>query len=166
MGGSGSNPNSEKDQPSALPSLTEEETAHPPSILIVEDSSADVLLIRHAIKTANLDAALYVVRDGEQAIRFFEDADGDDAAPCPGLVILDINLPRKQGGEVLEHMRNSRRCGNALVIAVSTSNSERDREDMAKLGANGYFPKPSDYASFMKLGEIVKELLRRPLEEL
>src|SRR5271154_3874252 len=158
MGGSGSNPNSEKDPPFPLPSPTEEPTAHPRSILIVEDNSADVFLIRRAIKVANLDA-VYVVRDGEQAIRFFDEADGDEAAPCPGLVILDINLPRKQGTEVLQHMRKSRRCGGALVIAVSTSNSERDREEMAKLGANAYFRKPSHYAEFMKLGDMVKELL-------
>ena len=118
-----------------------------------------MFLIRAAIQAADIHAGLHVVTDGEQAIRFFVEADGGHAAPCPGLVILDINLPKKQGGQVLEHMRQSRRCGNALVIAVSTSESARDREDMAKLGANGYFRKPSGYADFMKLGDMIKELL-------
>jgi chemotaxis family two-component system response regulator Rcp1 len=125
----------------------------------VEDNSADVFLIRAAIAGANIHADLHVVKDGEQAVRFLDEADGDDAAPSPALVILDINLPRKHGGEVLQHMRKSRRSFAALVIAVSTSDSAKDREEMTKLGANSYFHKPSEYADFMKLGNIVKELL-------
>jgi two-component system, chemotaxis family, response regulator Rcp1 len=118
-----------------------------------------VFLIRSAIQAANIEADLHVLKDGEQAVRFFDQADGDDAAPCPVLVILDINLPRKHGGEVLQHIRKSRRCGGGLVIAISTSDSARDREDMTKLGANGYFHKPSDYREFMKLGDMARELL-------
>ncbi len=127
--------------------------------MIVEDNLADVFLIRRAIEAANVYAGLHVVHDGEQAIRFFDEVDGDITAPCPDLVILDINLPRKHGGEVLQHMRETRRCRSALVIAVSTSDSAHDREQMMKLGANAYFRKPSDYADFMKLGDMVKSLL-------
>jgi chemotaxis family two-component system response regulator Rcp1 len=125
----------------------------------VEDNEADVFLILKAIEAKKLPIALHVVRDGEQAVRYFDEADGDVSAPCPTLVILDINLPKKQGSEVLKHMRRSRRCANALVIAVSTSDSARDREQMTELGANGYFRKPSEYAAFMKLGDLVKRLL-------
>jgi len=74
-------------------------------------------------------------------------------------MILDINLPKKHGGQVLQHMRKTRRCATALVLVVTSSDSLRDRETMAKLGANGYFRKPSDYEHFMKLGSLVKELL-------
>ena len=130
-------------------------------ILIVEDNSADVFLIRTAITGANISADLYVVKDGEDAVRFLDEADANDAAPSPALVILDINLPKKQGGEVLKHIRKSRRSGNALVIAASTSDSGGDRDQMTKLGANGYFRKPSEYAEFMKLGDVVRELLNR-----
>ncbi len=118
-------------------------------------------LIRRAIQAADIHADLHVVRDGEQAVNFFDQADGDDGAPCPDLVILDINLPKKHGDEVLRHMRKSRRCASALVIVVSTSDLARDREEMAKLGANAYFRKPSEYADFLKLGEMIKELWRR-----
>jgi chemotaxis family two-component system response regulator Rcp1 len=120
-----------------------------------------VFLIREAIEAKKLAITLYVVKDGEQAVRYFDRADADTAAPCPSLVILDINLPKKQGGEVLKHLRRSLRCGNALVIAVSTSDSAQDREQMTELGANDYFRKPSEYAAFMKLGDIVKRLLER-----
>jgi DNA-binding response OmpR family regulator len=165
MGGSGSNPNPDVDRPSASPSRTdsparaEEQTGQRRHILIVEDNSADVFLIRAALDGANIQADLHIVKDGEQAVQFFDEADSDDKAPSPALVILDINLPRKQGGEVLQHLRKSRRSGAALVIAVSTSDSAKDREAMTNLGANRYFRKPSGYADFLKLGYIVKELL-------
>jgi CheY-like chemotaxis protein len=129
MGGSGSNPNPDADQSSASSSPLEELATRVRShVLIVEDNEADVFLIQEAIEAKNPSMILHVVRDGEQAIRYFDAADGDASAPCPSLVILDINLPKKQGGEVLKHMRRSRRCANALVIAVSTSGSARDRE--------------------------------------
>jgi CheY-like chemotaxis protein len=159
MGESGSNPNPDKDRPSVSPSRREEQTGKYGNILIVEDNSADVFLIRAAIDVAKIDAEFHIARDGERAIRFFDEADGDDGAPVPVLVILDINLPKKNGGEVLRHMRKSRKCGNALVMVVSTSDSARDREEMGKLGANGYFRKPSVWADFMKLGDMIRELL-------
>jgi CheY-like chemotaxis protein len=159
MGGSGSNPSSDEDQLFVSPSPRAEQAGKRREILIIEDNPADVYLIRAALETPNIQADLYIAKDGEQAIRFFDDADSDDAAPCPSLIILDINLPRKQGGEVLQHMRQSRRCSGALVIAASTSDSMQDREAMRKLGVNAYFRKPSDYAAFMKLGDVVLELL-------
>jgi chemotaxis family two-component system response regulator Rcp1 len=160
MGGSGSNPNPDEDLPSALRFLAEETEAGTQGyILIVEDNESDVFLIRKAIEKTKLPVTLHVVKDGLQAMRFFDQADSNPAAPCPTLVLLDINLPRKQGGEVLKYMRNSRKCGKALVIAVSSSDSPRDREEMMKLGAGGYFRKPSEYKDFMKLGDLVKALL-------
>jgi CheY-like chemotaxis protein len=74
-------------------------------------------------------------------------------------VILDINLPKLNGWQVLNHMRQKRRCKDTVVLAVSTSDSPRDREQMIQLGANGYFRKPSDYGEFMKLGDIIRMLL-------
>ena len=120
-----------------------------------------MFLIRRALADADLEADLHVVKDGEQAIRFFDQADSDTALDIPDLVLLDINLPKRHGGEVLQQIRRSRRCGNALVIATSTSDSPKDRDDMRRLGANRYFHKPSEHEEFMKLGNIVKELLGR-----
>jgi chemotaxis family two-component system response regulator Rcp1 len=125
----------------------------------VEDNRADVYLIREAIRSAKLDVAFEVCTDGEEATRIFDHLDEDASAPCPGLVILDINLPKKSGGEVLQHMRESRRCKNALVVVVSTSDSPQDRQRMKDLGANAYFRKPSEYDEFLKLGDVLKALL-------
>lgn len=95
-------------------------------------------------------------------MRFFDERDENEGLPCPSLMILDINLPRIQGAEVLRHMRNSRRCRDILVIAVSSSDSPRDRKDMTELGVNSYFRKPSEYAEFMKLGDLIQYLLGSP----
>lgn len=126
---------------------------------MVEDNKADVFLIRESIENARLDADLKIVGDGEQAIQFFEQADQDPAAPCPDLVILDINLPKRQGRDVLQQMRKSRRCADAAVMVVTSSDSDKDREDMRKLGVKIYFRKPSEYEKFLKLGDLARQVL-------
>ena len=128
-------------------------------ILVVEDNRADVFLIRESIQAAHIEADLHIVPDGDKAIRFFERADLDASAPCPVLVILDINLPKKPGREVLQQMRQSPRCADAAVLVVTSSDSEKDRDEMGRFGVKGYFRKPSDYDRFMKLGDLVKELI-------
>ena len=87
-------------------------------------------------------------------------ADADITAPSPAVVLLDINLPRKPGSEILHHLRKSHRCGKALVVVVSSSDSAKDHEEMTTLGANGYFHKPFKYEEFMKLGDRVKDVGR------
>jgi len=106
-----------------------------------------------------MQVAFHVAKNGEQAIGYFDRIDRENQTAKPALVILDINLPRKPGFEVLKHLRRSRRCAKARVIVVSTSNSARDREQMKELGADHYFQKPSEFAGFLKLGELVQELL-------
>ena len=127
----------------------------------MEDSRADVFLIRESLYQAHVDADLHVVHDGEKAVLFFEQVDRDPSAPVADIVILDINLPKRTGGEVLQQMRHSSRSANSLVVVVTSSDSERDREEMSKLGVAAYFCKPSNYQKFMKLGELAKRLLER-----
>ena len=116
-------------------------------------------LIREALAAAGVDADVFVVHDGQQATEFFDKSDSDNEAPCPDLVLLDLNLPKESGEDVLRHMRNSRTCKDALVLIVTSSDSAKEREATRVLGARGYFRKPSEYAEFMKLGPIVSELL-------
>ncbi|MBV8833858.1 MAG: response regulator [Acidobacteriaceae bacterium] len=128
-------------------------------MLVVDDNDADVALIQDAIQAADLALTVHVVKDGDEAVRFFDRADTDNDMTPPDLVILDINLPKRPGTEVLRHMRQSQRSRGALVLAVSTSDSARDRQQMSDLGANGYFRKPSEYDEFIKLGDVIKNLL-------
>lgn len=158
MDESGSNPNPGGDLPSISPSLPESKVL-PPQILVVEDSKTDVFLIREAIAIAQVNADLHFVSDGDAATQFFDCADADANAPCPALVLLDLNLPKKNGDDVLKHLRASARCGRAAVLIVSSSDLTSDREAVARLGVDGYFRKPTDYYEFMKLGPLVKSLL-------
>ncbi len=128
-------------------------------ILLVEDSNSDVFLIREALRTASVSAEIQVVSDGEKAIRFFDELDADEQAPCPILILLDLNLPKRTGAEVLQHIRKSRRCANALVAIVTSSGSDRDRRDASRFGADRYFQKPSSYDEYIDIGKMVRDLL-------
>jgi len=134
---------------------------HRPRILIVEDNAGDLFLIRDALRAATIDADIDVVQDGQDAMRYFDAKDADFAAPSPNIVLLDLNLPKRSGAEVLKHLRSSKRCGEALVLIVSSSDATRDRTAVAELDVAGYFRKPSDYTDFMKLGPLVKAMLTR-----
>jgi two-component system, chemotaxis family, response regulator Rcp1 len=162
MAGSGSSPNPEKDRLSVSRSRPDEAGQDVCDILIVEDSKTDVFLIQDALKSAQVVANVHVVRDGYAATNFFDAADADPNAPCPALVLLDLNLPKKTGAEVLRHLRESSRCQAAQVLIISSSDSARDRASLEHLGAAGYFKKPTEYEAFMKLGPIVEALLDKP----
>jgi CheY-like chemotaxis protein len=97
--------------------------------------------------------------DGHAAIKFFDAVEADESLRCPALVLLDMNLPKRNGSEVLNHLRQSARCRDARVIIVSSSDAARDRAAVAGLAVVGYFKKPSDYAGFMRLGPLVKAVL-------
>ncbi len=126
---------------------------------MVEDSKADLFLIREAIAEAKVDADLHVLQDGQQAIEFFERLEESDEPLCPDLVLIDLNLPKKNGTEVLRSLRRSGPCRHALVLIVTSSDSSNDRDAVNHLGLSGYFRKPSSYAEFLKLGPIVRDLL-------
>lgn len=127
-------------------------------ILVVEDSKADFFLIREAIATAGVNATLHVVTDGEQALQFLRSAE-DGGECCPDLILLDLNIPRKDGTEVLRQLRSNAAFREARVLVVTSSDSVRDRESVNALGVSGYFRKPSVFTEFMKLGSLVKSLL-------
>jgi two-component system, chemotaxis family, response regulator Rcp1 len=162
MGASGSNPNSGKDRCFTSPSQSDKTKEKVPDILVIEDSKTDVFLIREALKSGQVSANVHVVRDGYAATKFFDAADADSSAPCPDVVLLDLNLPMKSGAEVLRHLRGSRRCRAARVLIISSSDSPRDRASVEGLEPAGYFKKPSDYGQFMTLGPLVKALLDEP----
>jgi CheY-like chemotaxis protein len=127
-------------------------------ILVVEDNRADVFLIREAITAAGIEAEIHIVGDGEKAIGFLRGAERG-VSPQPDLVILDINLPRRPGREVVEYLRGNQCSARTRVLIVTSSDSERDREEMARLGVDEYFCKPSEYEGFLQLGRLARTLL-------
>jgi CheY-like chemotaxis protein len=125
----------------------------------VEDSEADELLMRQALKLDGMDCDFQVSEDGEKAIDFIEAIDKTEAGPHPHIVLLDLNLPRKGGARVLERIRQSPKCGRMPVVIVTSSDSPGDKGQAARLGATRYFQKPLDLGEFMKLGPLVREVL-------
>lgn len=116
--------------------------------------------MREAIKMENLPVEVHIAADGERAISLIAKAEADPDAPSPDIALLDINLPRIDGFDVLRRIRASEKHKNIPVLVVTSSDSPADRSAAAKLGA-GYFRKPVSYDEFLKVGAF----LRRFLEE-
>jgi len=131
------------------------------NIILVEDAEPDVLLVREALEQSGLEFELRVFDDGEQGVAFVDTMDRDKTLIRPHLFLLDLNLPKKTGGEILERVRQSPRCGQIPVVILTSSDSQRDKAQAANLKATGYFRKPSRLDEFMKLGPYVRDLLTR-----
>lgn len=115
--------------------------------------------MREAIRNSGLDVNIDVVRDGEAALEYLDAVCGTEDSPCPDLILLDLNLPKRSGDEVLRHIRANGRCRSAKVLIVSSSDAPRDRIAVEALAIAGYFHKPSSYEEFMGMGALVKTLL-------
>ncbi len=129
-------------------------------ILLAEDNPGDVFLVRRALMKQGIVFELITVEDGEAAMRYLDGLDAStDEHDRPDLILLDLNLPRCLGTQVLERLKNSPSCGHAPVIILTSSDSPRDRAEVLRLGAAHYFCKPTDLAGFMTLGGVVEEVL-------
>jgi CheY-like chemotaxis protein len=129
------------------------------NLLLAEDNFPDTLLVREAIRREKLNLDVHVVSDGAEAIDFINRAEADENAPCPHLLLIDLNLPKKDGFEVLTRLRASKRCQGTPVLIITSSDSPADRERAGQLGA-GYFRKPPSYQDFMKLGGVLSALMK------
>jgi CheY-like chemotaxis protein len=110
-------------------------------ILLVEDNPADVRLIKEALRQVEVACELSVVEDGERAMLFLKDC---AIASFPDLVLLDLNLPKKSGTEVLAEMKGDRVLKRIPVIVMTSSRSETDVNTAYDCGANSYIRKPTD----------------------
>jgi CheY-like chemotaxis protein len=128
------------------------------NILMVEDNLADALLVREAIRVEDLPLEVYTASDGELAISFIENAENDPDAPSPDAALVDINLPKVDGFEVLRRIRASEKYRHLPVIILTSSDSPSDTSEGARMG-NGYFRKRPNYDEFLKIGPAIRELL-------
>jgi len=128
-------------------------------VLLVEDNPGDVFLVEEAVRAHELPVVLHVAEDGERAMEFIDRAEHGADAPALKAVLLDLNLPKKPGTEVLQRIRKSPTYRHIPVIIVTSSGSESDRRQAETLGASRYFQKPMEFEEFLKLGEILKQVL-------
>jgi len=118
------------------------------NILLVEDNEGDILLTREAFEESKIVNRIMSIRDGYEAIRFFEAL--TNKAEVPHLVLLDVNLPKKSGHEVLMYIKNSEKYKMIPVIMLTTSSSDKDILKAYKNHVNCYITKPIDLSDFMK----------------
>jgi chemotaxis family two-component system response regulator Rcp1 len=127
----------------------------PVEILLAEDNPGDVALTRRALRDTKLRNNLHVVTDGEAAIRFLHRKDGHGEAPRPDLVLLDINMPKKSGLEVLAEIKADPELRTIPVCILTTSEDDRDILSAYAHHANAFVTKPVDLAQFV---EVVRKI--------
>jgi chemotaxis family two-component system response regulator Rcp1 len=128
-------------------------------ILLAEDNPADVYLIREALREHQVDATVRVASDGREVLQLICPDNDDTALPRLDLIILDLNLPRHDGIEILERLRGSAQLAAIPVVILTSSDSPRDQKVADRLGAACYLRKPSSLEQFLALGGILKRLL-------
>jgi CheY-like chemotaxis protein len=144
-----------------------EETSRPssstrhraPVVLLVEDNASDVYVIRQVLKKCEASVDLVVAGDGEEALSILQSPADETQTREPSLVLLDWNLPRISGAEILAHIRNSERWGNTPVIIVTSTSSPAELDEIKRLGATAYFQKPTDLDAYMNLSNVMVESL-------
>lgn len=126
------------------------------NILVVEDNEDDLFLMQQAFKKAGVSSRIQVARDGLEALEYLNPKESSEEAetnPLPDLVLLDVNMPRMNGFEVLDWIRRDERCSRLIVYMLTASSRDLDIQRAYDLGANSYIVKTSrfdDLVSFVK----------------
>lgn len=124
------------------------------AIMIVEDNRADVHLLKEALHQAEIDFTPIVFADGESAFRYIDGDAGTETRPIPDVAILDLNVPKRDGSEVLAHIRRNPRWRH-IVIFIFSSSPKRVMLDRAAQ-ADCYITKPTELDEFLKVGEEIR----------
>ncbi|HEY1181503.1 MAG TPA: response regulator [Rhodocyclaceae bacterium] len=123
----------------------------PVEVLLVEDDPGDVILTQEGLRASKLHINLHVVDNGEKALAFLHRTPPYEDAPRPGLIILDLNLPRVNGMEVLKEIKTNEDLQTIPTVILTTSRAEEDVVRSYKLGANCYVSKPLNLDEFVKV---------------
>jgi len=133
------------------------------NILLVEDNVGDVFLFREALSSAGLNCELTVISDGAEALEFVNNA--ARSTGIPDLAVLDLNLPKVEGTEVLEAIRSNSELSHIPVAVMTSSPSPRDRARAVQLGAKRFITKPLDLEEFLHIGIVLRDLLAESRSE-
>lgn len=124
-------------------------------VLLVEDNPADVRLIMEAFKDCKISNRFHIASDGDEALNFLYNRGDHKVSPKPDLILLDINLPKRNGFDILEEIKQDDSLKSIPVIVLTTSNSDEHIKRSYKLNANCYVNKPLDFEKFL---EVVKTI--------
>jgi CheY-like chemotaxis protein len=136
--------------------MSQQKDNNPIDILIVEDNIADVKIILRAFAELELKNNIYVVNDGQEALDFIHHQNkyqDQSRYPTPDLILLDIKMPKLDGFQVLERLKNDLQYNCIPVIMLTSSKDEEDVAKSYKKGATGFIPKPVNYKDFIKVIE-------------
>jgi two-component system, chemotaxis family, response regulator Rcp1 len=140
--------------------------ARPVEILLVEDNPGDVALVQEALRSVKVLNHISVATDGKAAMAFLNRLGGSENAPRPDLILLDLNIPRKHGFEVLRAIRRDPAVSFVPVVVLTTSQDQRDIKKSYDLGANCFVSKPIDVDKFLSVvsftGEFWISLVEKP----
>jgi CheY-like chemotaxis protein len=128
------------------------------NLLHAEDNLPDAMLVEEAIRTAELPLKVFLCQNGEEALDFITKAHLDPTAPRPDIFVLDLNLPRIDGFELLRRTRALQSFQYTPALLVTSTDSQADREEAARLGAV-FFPKPISLDEFLKIGDVLRQVL-------
>ena len=135
--------------------MNQQMSGSPIVVLLVEDDPGDVLMTREAFEDYKVRNELHVVNDGAEAMAFLRQEDTFTEAPRPDLVLLDLNLPRMDGREVLQAIKSDPDLASIPVVVLTTSEAEEDVLRSYSLHANAYVTKPVDFERFI---EVVRQI--------
>ncbi len=131
--------------------------SRPLNILLIEDNPGDVRLTQEAFKEGKVDINLHVAMDGVEAIEYLQGKGTVGGKPLPDLILLDLNLPKKDGREVLEEIKADPDLLRIPVVVLTTSNAEQDILRTYNLHANCYINKPVDFDNFFDVIQKIEE---------
>jgi CheY-like chemotaxis protein len=135
--------------------------SRPLEILLVEDNPGDIRLTREAFKEGRIATTLHVTHNGDEGMAYLNRCCKESAETIPDLVLLDWNLPRRNGREVLQSIRENPKLRDLPVIVMSSSNAEQDIHDAYRLRANCYVIKPGDYEIYVKMIRSIEQFWSR-----
>ena len=121
------------------------------SLLLVEDDEVDILDIKRIFRKNNISNPLHIARNGVEALNKLEGKHGEQKlSPLPKIILLDINMPKMNGLELLKHIRSIPELQSTLVFVLTSSNAERDKVEAYRLNVAGYVIKPMHFSDFIK----------------
>lgn len=131
-------------------------------ILVIEDNHSDVFLLDRALRKQGLLFELIHLVTGSKAMAFIRRQPDEADSPVPDLILVDLNLSKYTGEEILREIRNSSRLSGVPVCAWSSSRSQRDESMLKQLGVSRFITKPAGLGQFMEIGKILTSLIAAP----
>jgi two-component system, chemotaxis family, response regulator Rcp1 len=132
--------------------------ATPLTIIMVEDNPVDVYLVRWVLTAHELPYELQVIDNGDHALNYVNQLAQQEHLRSPTIMLLDLNLPQRDGREILRQIKAIPQVADIRVVIVTGSNNPTDRRETLALGADAYFTKPNHLNEFMQLGDLIKQL--------